>query len=381
MCQSRRAGQLLTEKLYRLALTKPSFFRRIVRPLLYERCGGDAERVHELAIRMLEQYEKPLEDISAQFDFPDLHLPVAGKSRMPFGTAAGFDKDGEALYPLSLIFGFEEPGTIVLHKREGNPKPRIAVNSRERELYNAQGFPSLGAEHFAANAKRYRERGGKAPLMASICGIPPSPDEMDVAYTEMESIVDLVGTYVDGFVWNPFSPNTAALGLLRTPECFHQTAELLGKKAGQKLKLAKLGPYDDTKEKRSEWQALLNSWMQGGGDGVVVTNAYMVPRSQVPSSRWGYDWAGRSGRFLHEYRDRAVRDARREFPSAVIIATGGIDTGEEAWRAFEAGADLLEGYTPYTFESFGLLIRMSKELGAILKSKGYSNLEEFVKRR
>jgi dihydroorotate dehydrogenase len=371
---------LLTEKLYGLALTNPGFFRRVVRPLIYQRCGGDAERVHEFAVKMLEQNQNALEDVSAKFDFPDLHLQVAGNRRMPFGTAAGFDKDGEVLYPLSLIFGFEEPGTLVLHRREGNKKPRIAADAGERELYNAQGFPSLGAEHFATNAKRYRERGGKAPLLASICGIPPSPDKMDVAYAEMESIVDLVGSYVDGFVWNPFSPNTAALGLLRTPECFRQTAELLRRKAGQKLKLVKMGPYDDIEEKRSDWKELMKSWMEGGGDGVVATNAYMVPRSQVPSSRWGYDWAGRSGRFLHSYRDRAVMEARKEFPSAVVIATGGIDSGEEAWRAFAAGADLLEGYTPYTFESFGLLIKMSRELGALLKSKGYSSLEEFVKR-
>ncbi|HEV2225609.1 MAG TPA: hypothetical protein VGR56_02245 [Nitrososphaerales archaeon] len=372
---------MLTEKFYRLALTSPRLFKRVVRPVIYRKCGGDPERVHEFAIKMLEQNEKVLEDAASRFDFPDLILPVAGSRRMPFGTAAGFDKDGEVLYPLSQIFGFEEPGTIVLHRREGNPRPRIAVDAEKMELYNALGFPSLGAEHFAANAKRYRERGGKAPLLASICGIPPSPDKMEVAYTEMESIVDLVGPFVNGFVWNPFSPNTAALGLLRTPECFHQTAELLKKMAGQKLKLVKMGPFDDTEEKRSGWAALLRSWMEGGGDGLVATNAYMVPRSQVPSSSWGYDWAGRSGRFLHDYRDRAVREARKEFPSAVIIATGGIDSGEEAWRAFEAGADLLEGYTPYTFESFGLLIRISKELGALLKSKGYSSLEEFVKRR
>ena len=166
---------MFTERLYGLALTSPDMFRRLVRPLLYQRCGGDAERVHELAVDLLRKHEKVLKGISGKFDFPELHVEVAGRARVPFGTAAGFDKDGEALYPLRLVFGFMEPGTVVLRKRNGNPRPRVAVDSARREVYNANGFPSLGAEHFAANANTYMERGGRAPLLVSICGIPPSP--------------------------------------------------------------------------------------------------------------------------------------------------------------------------------------------------------------
>lgn len=372
---------MLTERLYDIALTNPGVFRRFVRPLLYQRCGGDPEMVHELAVDLLREHETVLEDVSSKFDFGELHLRVAGKSRMPFGTAAGFDKDGEALYPLSLIFGFEEPGTVVLRRREGNPRPRVAVDASRREVYNAQGFPSLGAEHFAENARRYRERGGKAPLLVSICGIPPSPGEMEEAYSEMESLVAAIGPYADGFVWNPYSPNTAALQLLRTPECFSRTAELMKDRAGGKLRLVKMGPYDDTSESGANWNALLQNWMDGGGDGIVATNAYPVPRGQVPSPTWGYAFAGRSGRFLHPFRDRAVRDAKQMFPSAVVVATGGIDSGAEALKAFEAGADMLEGYSPYTFEGFGLLARISRELVRLLHQKGYATLAEFVERR
>ena len=166
---------MFTEKLYALALTNPCVFRRVVRPLLYQRCGGDPERVHELATGLLERHERVLEKIVGEFDFPELRVQVAGKSRMPFGTAAGFDKDGDALYPLSLIFGFEEPGTILMRRNTGNPQPRLAVDASKRDLYNAQGFPNSGVDYFVENARRYRERGGKAPLLVSICGIPPSP--------------------------------------------------------------------------------------------------------------------------------------------------------------------------------------------------------------
>jgi dihydroorotate dehydrogenase len=371
---------VLTERIYRAALTSPSLFRTVARPYLYMRCGGDAEEVHDLAIRQLRGLEPVLESISERFDFPDLRVDVAGASRMPFGTAAGFDKDGEALYPLSLMFGFEEPGTVVLRLREGNPRPRVAASPRKRELYNALGFPSRGAESFAANAKGYRERGGKAPLLVSICGIPPSPDALDAALDEVRTLVDVVGPQADGFVWNPFSPNTAALAALKSKESFRETAEVLKARAGRKMKLVKMGPFDGSGQTLEEWSSLLQGWMEAGGDGVVVTNTLPVPRSQVPLSRWGYETAGLSGRPLRRYRDAAIREARSKFPEATIIATGGIDTGEEAWKAFEAGADLLEGYTPFVFEGFGVLIRISRELRAILRQKGYSTLAESLGR-
>ena len=372
---------MLTELLYGIALTNPSVFRRLVRPLLYSQCGGDPEKVHETAIRLLREHQNDIESVSSRFDFPNLRLSILGKDRMPFGTAAGFDKDGEALYPLSLIFGFEEPGSVVLLQREGNPRPRVAVDNKRKESYNAQGFPSKGASAFVSNIKRYWGSKGEAPLFVSICGVPRSPDLNEDTCSEMGTLVEMIGPYADGFVWNPFSPNTKALELLRTKEIFQRTAELLRSRAGQKLKLVKMGAYDDLSESQSQWLGLLDAWMEGGGDGVVSVNAYQVPREQVPSDRWGYPSAGRGGRFLHEYMERAVRDARRRCPDSLIVATGGIDSGFEAMRAFEAGADLIEGFTPYTFEGFGLLIRIARETEGLLQKRGYASLSEFLERR
>ena len=53
-----------------------------------------------------------------------------------------------------------------------------------------------------------------------------------------------------------------------------------------------------------------------------------------------------------------MRDARNTFPDAFIIATGGINDGKQAIKAIEAGADALEGYTPYVFKGFGLIREM-----------------------
>lgn len=166
-------------------LTDTKFFRNVARRAAYLRNGWDPESVHEMALKKLNEYEDVIIENANLFYHPRLCVRLAGHKVMPFGTAAGLDKNGDALYPLSHVFGFLEPGTVVLKPREGNKRPRMAVDSKNRNVYNAHGFPSKGLDYFLDSVKRYRERGGEAPLLVSICGIPPSADKIDVAYEEL----------------------------------------------------------------------------------------------------------------------------------------------------------------------------------------------------
>lgn len=371
----------LEKKVFRAGLTNPTIFRRTMRPIAYYRAGGDPEKVHELALETLQEYGDVIEDAASEFCFPDLEVSINGKYILPFGTAAGLDKNADALRPLSHLFGFQEVGTIVMHKREGNARPRIAVDNNEQDIYNAQGFPSKGLPYAKNNLQKYRDAGGSGVIFASICGIPPSPDELGVAYGEAEVLLDELDQLVDGFVWNPFSPNTAALAALRTPETFEKYAQRVKRTADKRLALVKMGPYDSDPEKKERWLDLVRGWREGGGDGIVAVNTYLVPKEQIPSSGWGYQSAGKSGRFLQEYRQRAIRDARASFPDVFIVAAGGIDSVAQAYGAFEAGANLVEGYTPYTFHGFGLLRSMESGLISELHKKGYGTLREFQERQ
>ncbi|MBI4146060.1 hypothetical protein HY489_01850 [Candidatus Woesearchaeota archaeon] len=365
----------LVKEVFRRSLLDTKFFRRVVRPAAYVLGRNDPERVHELALELLARYENVARE--AAFDDPDLHVEVAGKQVMPFGSSAGLDKNGDALLPLSYLFGFLVPGTVVVEPRPGNPRPRVAVDEKNGEVYNAQGFPHKGLNHFLGNVRRYCRR-GSAPLLVSVCGIPPSADRIDVSFRELEKLVDVLSPFVDGFVWNPYSPNTAALKALRDPGVFRESAELFEERAGGKLNLVKMGPYEESQ--RDEWLGLVDAWMQSG-DGVVAVNTYPTPKERVPAKEWGYPSAGRSGRFLQGYRQRAVRDVRAAFPNAFIAAAGGIDSWQQAWAAFDAGANVLKGYTPYTFQGFGLLKQLAKGVKAELKRQGYASLEEFQRNR
>ena len=380
------ALRFMEKKVLEKSLEDTEFFRKIVRPLLYLKARFDPERVHDITLEKIAEYEDVLKENSHKFNFPELYVNIAGHDVMPFGTAAGLDKNGDVMSSLSNIFGFLEVGTVIINPREGNPKPRIFADNKNQDLYNAQGFPSNGLEYFFQNLKKFVARNynikdkkyNNALLLVSICGIPETPENLDSSYEELEKIITSVNPHAHGFVWNPFSPNTAALTALRHPKEFRKAAELITKTCTDEIKLVKMGPYDDDEIKRKEWLDLVYAWLDGGGNGIVAVNTYSTLREKISSKKWGYPSAGRSGKFLQSYRDRAVRDAREHFPDSIIIATGGIDSAKEAWSAFLAGANALESYTPYTFNGFGLMLEMAQGIKKELYQRGYSNLKEFL---
>lgn len=367
----------LEKFLFTLSLRYPKVFQYIIKPQLYRRYC-DPEIVHEKLLEMLNQKRviRTLEKTKDLFEVPEkLKVEVKGKRIDPFGTAAGMDKNGDALVPFSYVFGFQEPGTVVVNEREGNKKPRIAVIEKERDVYNAQGFPSKGLNYFLEKIKVYRETGIQKPVYVNICGLPLEEEKaIEIAMKEMEILLTTLEPYADGFVWNLSSPNTAALKLLRTQQVFNETAKLMRKYAPEKLLLVKIGPYEDSE--KSEIIRLIYAFLEGGGDGVVAVNTKMFPREEIPVRNWGYSSGGRSGNFLQSYRMRAIRDIRKEFREAVIVATGGIFNGREAYETFKAGANLIEGYTPYIFYGLGLFPQIVKGVFRNLKEDGYQTLEE-----
>ena len=369
----------IEKKAFKKGLENPSFFRGVVRRIAYSMAKGDPERVHELALDALNEHTDIIEEVSKDFDFKDLHVTVADLDVMPFGTAPGLDKNGDALRPLSKLFGYLKPGTIIVLEREGNSRPRVAIDEKLDEIYNAQGFPSKGLEYFTERLGEYDNKTIRCPLIPSVCGL-PLEENLNNAYKELEIILRRIYPYVDGVEWNPFSPNTKALSALRTPSEFKRSAKLIKDLIGPKMAVVKMGPYDDYEEQKTNWLKLVESFLDGGGDGITAVNTYMVPKEKIPSETWGYQSAGRSGTFLQEYRQRALKDARMNFPNAFIFATGGIDSAEQAWSALQY-ADALEGYTPYTFKGFGLILEMADGLRTKLKENSYKTLREFLASR
>ena len=167
--------------LFEQSLHHPLLFRYAVRRGLYMRNGGDPERVHDYVLGMLNDADvgEVLRENSYIFDSPWLEISLNGHRVRAMGTAAGLDKNGDALMGLSHIYGFQEPGTVIVSQRKGNDMPRVFADSRHNDLYNAQGFPSKGMNYFLSKIRYFRETMPDYPIYVSECGLPLSEAMID----------------------------------------------------------------------------------------------------------------------------------------------------------------------------------------------------------
>src|SRR3989344_7045912 len=103
-----------------ISLYSQFFFQVVVRPELYRQAGNNPGKVHNEALEMAQLYREVFAANPIASDFPELKTNVGGIEMVPFGTAAGIDKNAEALEPFSNAFGFLTIGTVLPLLREGN---------------------------------------------------------------------------------------------------------------------------------------------------------------------------------------------------------------------------------------------------------------------
>ncbi len=163
----------------------------------------------------------------------------------------------------------------------------MAVLEKELDVLNSQGFPSKGILYSQQNLSDYRRSGGRAVIYSSICGLPgeSETDGITDAITETRLLVLALSSYVEGFVWNPFSPNTEALKRLREPSIVKAHAQVLAERASTKLRLIKIGPYKP--EQKGAMLELVKSFVDGGGHGIVTTNTDVIPKADLPGGTQG----------------------------------------------------------------------------------------------
>ncbi|HET6520166.1 MAG TPA: dihydroorotate dehydrogenase (quinone), partial [Geminicoccaceae bacterium] len=103
------------------------------------------ETAHALALRALRLNIVPA---PAGTDRPRLATELWGRRLPnPFGVAAGFDKDAEAVDPLlRLGFGAVEVGTITPRPQPGSPRPRVFRLPEDGAVINRLGFNSRGLD-------------------------------------------------------------------------------------------------------------------------------------------------------------------------------------------------------------------------------------------
>lgn len=347
------------DPLFALALTSSGTFHGTVRPILHGHSGGDIVKAQALVLDSIRDYlhvvrkqsDRFLVEINRKTSLDPVLIPLAGRKTTPVGTGCGLDPNAEGLEVLSYLFGFQVAGPVTVHRRSLESAP-FRDDSRRANLYVPPTFASKGLSHFAANIRRYRDLGGKAVLMAAIAAVPAAGDSSRAALEQIRTLVETLRGWVDGFVWTPtLVPATRNL----PDDTLRCVARAMSDLAPDELKLLKMPPYEAAG--RDAWLQSCRAFLEGGGDGFVCVCGKSVPRDRVPRpDDWPFESALLCGAGMGVYRQRAIEDARRCFPSAFIAACGGFHDDGEAIRALRFANVIMENEA---FTRFGPAIARS----------------------
>ncbi len=310
----------------------------------------DPERAHELAFRAIRSAGRTpglarllsrvfASDPRGGVDALGLRFPA------PFGVAAGFDKNAEAVEGLAMLgFGFVEIGTVTAHAQPGNEKPRLWRVLDQHAIRNRMGFNNQGAVTVAERLRHLRAtpRGRAMVVGVNIGKTKVTP--VAEAPGDYATSAALLAPYADYLVVNVSSPNTPGLRDLQSvdalrPILVEVRAAADGATAGSSRVplLVKIAP--DLSDE--DIDAVADLAVELGLDGIVAVNT-TIAHDLGPGGLSGPP-------LLTRGLDVVARLRSRLGPEPVIIGVGGISTLPDAREYLAVGATLVQGYTGFAY--------------------------------
>ncbi|MCW4459418.1 quinone-dependent dihydroorotate dehydrogenase [Microbacterium sp. MPKO10] len=312
----------------------------------------DPEVAHHLAfiaIRLLPRIG--IGPLVRRFTRPDPSLRVNALGLTfdsPFGVAAGFDKNAEAIAGLGQLgFGHVEVGTVTARPQPGNPRPRLFRLIPDRGIINRMGFNNRGAEDAAPRLARAHRRRARPVIGVNI----GKSRVVDVADADDDYVAScrMVARLADYLVVNVSSPNTPGLRGLQDRDRLQPLLERLNSESGETPLLVKIAPdlADD------EIENICDLVVRTGLAGIVATNTTLsreglttdagVVEAAGAGGLSGAPLAARSLEVLHVIRAVVPEDL-------CVISVGGVETGADVAERLEAGATLVQGYSGFIYE-------------------------------
>jgi dihydroorotate dehydrogenase len=311
----------------------------------------DPENAHHLAfwvIRLLPRLGVGAVLACLTRPHPSLAVQTLGlRFASPFGIAAGFDKDGQAVAGLGQLgFGHVEVGTVTALPQPGNPRPRLFRLIPDRAVVNRMGFNNRGAVDAAARLRRERKRRVRPVIGVNIgkSRVTPVEDAIDDYLTSTRLLAPLA----DYLVVNVSSPNTPGLRGLQEIDKLAPLLTAVKDAAGATPVLVKIAP-DLTDDAVRRIAALVSELALSG---IIATNT-TVSRDGLRSAPGDVESAGAgglSGAPLATRSLEVLRIIRAVVPAQLcVISVGGVDTVTDVADRLDAGATLVQGYTAFLY--------------------------------
>ncbi|SIO44373.1 dihydroorotate oxidase A [Rhodovulum sp. ES.010] len=329
----------------------------------------DAERAHNLSLAALRGGLVPL---PGPVTSPRLATEVAGlRLPNPVGLAAGYDKNAEALGPLSRAgFGFIEAGAATPRPQPGNPRPRLFRLAEDRAAINRFGFNNDG---MAAIGRRLSARPPGAVVGLNLGANKDSADRA----ADYAAVLTHCGAHVDFATVNVSSPNTERLRDLQGRAAL---SALLAGVMAARADLARPIPVflkiaPDLSD--AELAEIAEVAQEVDVQGIVATNTTLA-RGDLKSPQ-AEEAGGLSGAPLFVRSTRVLaRLSQLTEGRLPLIGVGGVGSAEEAYAKIRAGAAAVQLYTALVYGGLSLVGEIARGLDRLLARDGFATVAEAV---
>lgn len=256
--------------------------------------------------------------------------------------------------------------TCTKEPREGNPEPRIY--EFEWGTINSIGWANLGYKKHGEFIKKLRNY--KKPVIASVGGF-----SVEEYITVSKELAKCGANILEVNLSCPNLPN------FKPPAYVPEFAEkiLNGIRKSVKIPMSvKLPPYLDENLqiemakviKRSKVDCL--TCVNSAGNAVLI-DANKEKICIKPK------WGGLTGSYIKPLALGNIRRYYKFFNGKLpIIGVGGVWSGKDIFEHLLAGANAVQVGSAYLREGTAVFQRLKEELIQIMKSKGYSNINEIV---
>ncbi len=289
----------------------------------------------------------------------------------PIGLAAGFDKNGEVLAPLTQCgFGFVEVGAVTPRAQPGNPKPRLFRLTEDKAAINRFGFNNEGME---VMAKRLANRPKGAVIGLNLGANKDSDDRAG----DFAKVLEHCAEHLDFATVNVSSPNTEKLRDLQGKAALSallngviETRNALPRSLPVFLKIA-----PDLSD--AELQDIADVALETGVDAVIATNT-TLSRDGLQSVHKG-EAGGLSGAPLFEKSTRVLAKLSQLTDGTIpLIGVGGVSTAQQAYAKIQAGASAVQLYTAMVYGGISLAAEIAQGLDTLLQRDGYASVTQAV---
>jgi dihydroorotate dehydrogenase len=323
----------------------------------------DPEHAHGIALRALNAGLVPTKGAATS---PRLQTTVAGLDLPnPIGLAAGFDKNAEAVSPLTRAgFGFVEVGAATPLPQPGNPKPRLFRLTEDAAAINRFGFNNDGMDVIAG---RLATADAKVPVGINLGANKTSADRS----TDFAKVMERMAPHVDFATVNVSSPNTEKLRDLQGPDALTALLEGVMQVRQDTPVFLKIAPDLTDSEIAQIAQVAQSSRVAA----IIATNTTLARDGLRNPHR--NEAGGLSGQPLFEKSTRVLARLSQN-TDLPLIGVGGVASGAQAYAKIRAGASAVQLYTGLVYGGLSLVNQIARDLDALLERDGYRSVQDAV---